>query len=133
MYAECVDEVCQGLGLTIVKLAVDYNLCAFPPSNHHSVVFRVLRCLRLDAWTLFRVNRQEPHHHGHYFYNPNYKKMFIPMFGNYGTHCTPEHPWKEGSPTLHSFSRFRPCSLFPAKWGARVRGECHRCMAREAV
>ena len=28
---------------------------------------------------------------------------------NYCTHCTPDHRWKEGSPTKRFFSRFLPC------------------------
>ena len=47
------------------------------------------------------------------------------MSVNYGPHRIPDHPWKEGPPTLRSSSRFLPCWLreyFLALWGARVRG-----------
>jgi len=35
--------------------------------------------------------------------------LCYPFLCLYNTHCTPNHPWEEGSPTLSSFSRFLPC------------------------
>ena len=29
--------------------------------------------------------------------------MYLRMYVNYDIHCTPDHPWKEGYPTLRSF------------------------------
>jgi hypothetical protein len=33
----------------------------------------------------------------------------IYLYVNYGTHCTPYHPWKKRSPTMRFFSRFLSC------------------------
>ena len=60
--------------------------------------------------------------------------MYI-LYANYGNHCTSDHPWKEGSPTLKEgspslrfISRFLPSwlrEIFLALVGAWVRG-CHK-------
>ena len=36
-------------------------------------------------------------------------KCFACIHVNYGTRWAPDVPWKEGSPTLRTFSRFLPC------------------------
>ena len=68
---------------------------------HYSVCSSVL--WRLDAWTLLMVNRPAPHH--------QFKRLclFVCMYVNYGNHFTSDHPWREGSLTLWSSSRFLPC------------------------
>ena len=44
------------------------------------------------------------------------------MYVNCGTHCTHDHPWNKGSPTLRFFPRFLPRlrEFFLARVGAWV-------------
>ena len=62
--------------------------------------------------TLLMVNRPAPHHRLKIF-------AYIYIYVNYDTHCTLDHPWKEGSPTLRSSSSSILKSSFLPSW---VRG-----------
>ena len=56
----------------------------------------------------------------------------IYLYVNCGTHCTPDHPWKKGSPTLRFFSRFLPCwfkGVFSCPCGGMGKGGCHKYLA----
>ena len=56
------------------------------------------------------VNRPAPYQRFNMFclYVCMYVFMHVCMYVNYGAHCTPDPPWKDGSPTLCSCSRFLP-------------------------
>ena len=81
---------------------------------HATLINCVIKCFSLSVITLYfwgagqLAHWPAPHHYGQHTYFFNYLARNSTLYANDGIHCTPSSSWKEGSPTLRSFSRSLP-------------------------